>query len=190
MFEHVTVLLSFVFAIALTHLLTSTTELVWARDHVRFSGLHAVWMASAFVSIAVNWLSFGGLSKLKHWDANEVTLQLIAAVVQYYTCSLLAIRPKEEGTIDLPAFFDRQRPAIFTAFGAMIVMSLIQNYWDRDNYAGLAPNSWILENAFNLLMLILVLIGGLAKPRWLQWVAGLGFLAMTIFFLVTYALPA
>jgi hypothetical protein len=190
MFEHVTILLSFVFAIALTHLLTSTTELIWARDRVRVSGLHALWMASAFVSIAVNWLSFGGLSNLKRWDASEVLLQLLAAVVQYYTCSLLSIRPRDEGTIDVPAFYERQRPAIFAAFAAMIVLSLVQNYWDRNNYAGLAPNAWILEDALNLLMLILVVIGGWARPLWLQWVGGLGFLGMALYFLSTYALPA
>jgi hypothetical protein len=37
MFEHITILLSFVYALAVSHLLTSATELMWARDRVRLS---------------------------------------------------------------------------------------------------------------------------------------------------------
>ena len=43
-FEHVTILLSFVYAVALTHLLSSATELLIAGKRVRFSGLYAVWV--------------------------------------------------------------------------------------------------------------------------------------------------
>ena len=44
MFQHITVLFSFVFAIALTHVLSCVSKLILARDRVRFSGLHALWM--------------------------------------------------------------------------------------------------------------------------------------------------
>lgn len=37
MFEHVTTPVSFVFAIAIAHLLTRVTELIWARGRVRVS---------------------------------------------------------------------------------------------------------------------------------------------------------
>jgi hypothetical protein len=36
MFQHVTTLFSFIFAIALTHVFASISELVSARDRVRF----------------------------------------------------------------------------------------------------------------------------------------------------------
>jgi hypothetical protein len=41
MFQHVTVLVSFVFAIALTHVFSSASQLLLARDRVRFSALLA-----------------------------------------------------------------------------------------------------------------------------------------------------
>jgi hypothetical protein len=46
-FEHVTALLSFVCALALTHLLARIAELVVARERVRFSSLLALGMANA-----------------------------------------------------------------------------------------------------------------------------------------------
>ena len=38
-FEHVTALFSFVYALALTHLLARIAELIVARDRVKFSGV-------------------------------------------------------------------------------------------------------------------------------------------------------
>lgn len=41
-YEQVVMLLSFVFAIAMTHLLAGATELILARDRAVFYGLHAL----------------------------------------------------------------------------------------------------------------------------------------------------
>jgi hypothetical protein len=189
MFEHVTLLVSFIFAIALTHLLLSTTELVLGRHRVRFSALHAVWMVNAYLSLLVNWLSFWGLTALKRWTVTEVEIQFAAATIQYFTCSLIAIKPAADEAFDMPAFYQRQRPAIFTAFAAMMVMSMVQNYVDRNNLAGLKPSDWIDENLVVLPMLAASLVAGWARSRWLQWAAALVMLALILAFLHTYALP-
>ena len=60
MFEHVTILLSFVYAIALTHLLSTTTELVLAGKRVRFSALYAAWMFNAILLLLNNWIALSG----------------------------------------------------------------------------------------------------------------------------------
>jgi hypothetical protein len=67
-FEHVTALLSFVYALALTHLLARIAELVVARDRVRFSGLLALGMANAILMVFANWLSIWDLRSVKTWD--------------------------------------------------------------------------------------------------------------------------
>jgi hypothetical protein len=72
MFEHVTVLLSFVFAIALMHVLTSTSELIWARRRVRASWLQLLWMANAVISIAINWIALAPLTSIKKWTPLEI----------------------------------------------------------------------------------------------------------------------
>lgn len=190
MFEHVTILLSFVFAIALTHLLSSATELVLARDRVRFSGLHTIWMANALLGLLVNWLSLGGLVIIRHWTVPEVVLQFAAAVIQYFTCSTLSIHVRDDETLDVPRLFDRQRPVIFASFVAMAIMSMIQNYWDRNNSAGLSPTSWIGENLGVLPLLLAALIAGWARPLWLQWAAALATVGLTLWFLAIYAMPA
>ena len=190
MFEHVTILLSFVFAIALTHLLSTATELLLARDRVRFSGLHTMWMANALLALLINWLSLWGLVIIRHWTVPEVVLQFAAAIMQYFTCSTLAIRAPDHGSIDVPAVFERHRHVIFAAFASMAIIAMIQNYWDRNNSAGLSSTAWIVEDLGVLPTLVIALIAGWARPQWLQWTAGLAMTAISIVFLVIYAMPA
>jgi hypothetical protein len=190
MFEHVTILLSFVFAIALTHLLSTATELVLARDRVRFSGLHALWMTNALLLLLINWLSLWGLVIIKHWTVPEVVLQFAAAIMQYFQCSTLTIRASDNESIDVPAIFERHRHVIFAAFAATAVISMIQNYWDRNNSAGLSSTAWVVEDLGVLPALIAALIAGWARPQWLQWLAGLAMTAISIVFLAIYAMPA
>jgi len=189
MFEHVIVLLSFVFALALTHLLSSATELIAARDRLRFSGRLALWMANAVMGLLVNWLGFWGLSAVKRWTVGEITLQFSAAVIEYFTCSLVSMRPAAGERVDMTAFFERQRRPIMLAFLALMVVSMVQNYVDRDHTAGLESHEWIVENLIIAPMGLLVVIAGWARPLWLQWAAGLAFLGSEVFFLVTYAVP-
>jgi hypothetical protein len=64
-FEHVALLLSFIYVIALTHLLSSTTSLILARDRVRFSPLLALWMVLARGMLFNNWLAIGMLRSVE-----------------------------------------------------------------------------------------------------------------------------
>jgi len=187
MFELVTVLLSFVFAIALTHLLTSSTELVWARDRLRFSGLQALWMLSAALSILVNWIGLEPLHAIKQWSIAEIEIQFVAAVVQYYTCSLISIRPAEHGIVDMRAFYERERPAIFSAYTTMGVISIFQNWWDQKTY-GVSGAELLKAEGIVVVMVLLTLTAGWARPKSLQWAAVAIMLALQAYFLVEYAL--
>lgn len=189
MFENVSILLSFVYAVALTHLLTSATELIWARDRIRFSGLFVLWFVIGGLMVVINWLAFGGLSGMKHWTTLEAVLQFLSAAVQYFTCSLISIRPKEEGVIDLPAFYQRQRPGLMIAYLGLGVMAMILDYRDSAETAGLTASSWLAEDAAILPMIVAVAIAGWARPLRLQWAAALGMLALTLYFLAIYAIP-
>jgi hypothetical protein len=187
LFDHVTILLSFVFAFALTHLLSSATELVLARDRLRFSGLHALWMLNALVGLLVNWLALWGLSILKRWTVADVLLQFVPALIQYFTCSLVSIRPEADGPIDMPAFFERQRGWVGAAFAAQMIASMIQNYVYRNSTAGISGSDWIRENLLVAPMLAAAFFAGWAGPRWLQWTAGLAMLVLESYFLATFA---
>jgi hypothetical protein len=96
-FEHVTALLSFVYALALTHLLARIAELVVARDRVRFSGLLALGMANAVLLVFINWLSIWDLRSVKSWDIVSITVQFLFAIALYFLCVLVGPKTPDEG---------------------------------------------------------------------------------------------
>src|SRR5256714_10410442 len=102
MFQHVTVLVSFIFAIALTHVFSSASQLLLARDRVRFSALLAVSMVNAALGVIINWLGLWELQNLKHWSLAEVLLQLAWAIPNYFSRSLVAMPCRETGVLDMP----------------------------------------------------------------------------------------
>jgi hypothetical protein len=186
MFEHITILLSIILALAMTHILASVTELVWARGRVRFSGLHSLWMVNALVSLLCYWVSAWDLTTVKHWNGPEIALQFFPAIVQYFACSLLSMPRAGDGVLDMRAFFERQRPAIFTAFSLMWALAMMQNYADRNASAGPGPSDWIGSDLPLVFMLIATLMAGWARAVWLQWAAGVFVFGLEALFLATY----
>jgi hypothetical protein len=154
MFQHVSVLVSFIFAIALTHVFSSASQLLLARDRVRFSALLAVSMLNAALGVIINWLSLWDLQNIKHWSLGEVVLQLGWVIPNYFSCSLVAMPYSESGLLDMPAFFERQRRIIFSATLALCVMASLEIYLtatiskDGSLTTGSAPNSTGYRSAF------------------------------------------
>jgi hypothetical protein len=190
MFQHVTVLVSFIFAIALTHVFSSASQLLLARDRVRFSALLSVSMVNAALGVIINWLGLWELQNLKHWSLGEVLLQLGWVVPNYFSCSLVAMPVSESGPLDMSAFFERQRRIIFSATLALSLMGGLANYLDRNNLEGWKPNDWIGAELLllGLLLAVCAVLAGWAKPRWLQWVGVGGMFVQNIWFFVFYTL--
>src|SRR5215469_16956055 len=126
-FEHVTALLSFVYALALTHLLARIAEFVIARDRVRFSGLPALGMANAILLVFANWLSLWDFRSIKTWDIASITVGFLLAVSMFLICAWIGPKTAGEGKIDLEDFFWRQRPYFYGALLAAFILSLLVN---------------------------------------------------------------
>jgi len=188
MFQHVTVLVSFIFAIALTHVFSSASTLIVERDRVHFSWLLAVSMLNATLGVIVNWLGLWELQNLKHWSLPEILLQLGWVIPNYFSCSLVAMPYRETGPLDMPAYFERQRRVIFSATLALWAMFTIVNYVDRHNFEGWKPNDWIGAELYSLPLGICAVLAGWGKPRWLQWIGVSGMLAQNLGFFIFYTL--
>lgn len=188
MFQHVTVLVSLIFAIALTHVFSSASDLILARDRVHFSGLLAMTMLNSALGVIINWLFLWQLEDIKHWSLAEVLLQLSWVIPQYFTCSLVGMPCSEQERLEMPRFYQRQRGAIYSAYLALFVMAAVENYADRNNLEGWKPNEWIGADLLVLIMFVCSLLAGWAKPRWLQWAGVLGIFIENVWFLVSYTL--
>jgi hypothetical protein len=73
-FDHILLLFSFVFALALTHLLSRVGTLLLARKRVKFSALHALEIINAVGWVYANWLLLWDLHGIKNWDLLSITI--------------------------------------------------------------------------------------------------------------------
>src|SRR5438128_6942323 len=126
-FEHVTALFSFVYALALTHLLARIAELIVARDRVRFSGLLALGMINAILVVFANWLSLWDLHAITSWNLASISVQFLFAINVFLICVLVGPKAHDDGPIDLEDFFWRQRPYFYGALVACAVLALYAN---------------------------------------------------------------
>jgi hypothetical protein len=182
-FEHVTALFSFVYALALAHLLVRIAELIVARERIKFSGLLAVAMTNAFLMIFANWLSLWDLRSIKIWDLASITIQFLFAIVVFLMCALVGPKTPDEGPIDLESFFWRQRPYFYGAVVAITILSLIANL---DYLKTADPALFLKQNLTVLPGIVASLLGLLSHRRRAQWVAGLGILAMLITYTILF----
>lgn len=182
-FEHVAALLSFVYALALTHLLVRIGELIVARERVRFSGLLAIAMATAIVEVFANWLSLWDLRSIKVWDLGSITIQFVFAVAVFLMAVFVTPRVPGEGAIDLDAAYWCQRLAFFTTAVAIGVLAVVANI----DYLKLSnPAVFFQMNALVLIGLIPAIFGIVSRNRVLQYFAGAGFLAMNVAYVLIF----
>jgi hypothetical protein len=182
-FEHVSALFSFVYALALTHLLARIAELVVARERIKFSGLLALGMINAVVLVFSNWLSIWDLHTITSWDLASIVVQFLFAICVFLICVLVGPKTHDEGEIDLEDFFWRQRPYFYGAVVALVFLSLFANldYLKTANAA-----LFVKQNLTNLPMFIPTVVGLVSRKRWIQWAAGLCFLAMMVGYTIAF----
>jgi hypothetical protein len=182
-FEHVTALFSFVYALALTHLLAHIGQLVVARDRVKFSGLLGVAMANAILNVFLNWLSLWDLRTVQTWDLITITIQFVFAIVVFLVCVFVAPKVPDDGDVDLEDFYWHQRISIYTAILAMAFLALIANFaFLKSANAAL----FVKENLVVLTMLVPIILALASRARWAQWFAGLAFLVQNLVYAVLF----
>lgn len=183
-FEHVTALLSFVYALALTHLLARIAELIVARERVRFSGLLALGMVNAILLVFVNWLSLWDLRSVTSWDIASIAIQFLFAVSVYVICALVGPKMPDDGPIDLEEFFWRQRTYLYGAIIVCLVLALLANLDFLKT-----PNTALLvkENVGTLAILVPTVVAFASANRVVQWAAGVCLLALTVVFAIMFS---
>ena len=126
-FDHIILLLSFVYALAIAHLLSTVAKLVRDSRRVRFSALHAFWMLNALTSILANWMSFWDLRTLPSWNVASILLTFAIASLNYLQAALVCPEVSAGERLDLAAFQADQRLRIVGSFLALGILALIAN---------------------------------------------------------------
>jgi len=179
-FELVLILLSFVYALALTHVLSRIGVLVLAFNRVRFSGLLALAMLNAVVQVFLGWLLLWDFRNVQ-WDLFSILAQFVLAIMSYFICVFAA---PSDGDVDMEALYSlRRRPFYFSVL-ILYVLSLGANVTLLKT-----PEVPLLlrMNEISFLSLPPIILPLCTPNRWAQWVGGLGMLGFGILFTVEFS---
>ena len=183
-FDHVLVLLSFVFALALTHLLSRVGGLVVARKRVRFSPLLALAIVNAVAFVFENWLMLWTVRGWQHIGLVGVAVLFAFSLTMYFICAVAAPEVSDEGPIDLEAFYwENYRP-----FYGFVLLLMLESF--PVNYLYLetpTPQMFFETNIWTLPSIAPCVLALVVKARWSQWLSGLFTLAMSIAFTIEFA---
>lgn len=169
-FDFVLLLLSFVYALALGHILTRLGGLLLARERAVFSGLLALAVLNAVTQIFIGWLALWDFRDVAGWDLYTITLFFIAAILLFLMGVAVSPEAPAEGAIDLEAFYWKNYRLFYWLYvgllGAYIAICAV---YLRTSQPGLA-----LEQALgNAPYLVISLIAIFVRVKWVQWAMGL-----------------
>ena len=178
-FEHVISLLSFVFALAITHLLLTIAGLVRAWERVRLSGPHALWLFNGLITTLANWISFWDMHTLTAWSVGTIFFAFALSFVTYLQVALVCPDIPAEGPIDLERFHEEQSRRYIGAFLVTGVMALIGNVVLGD---GMNVAEWGKQNLAVIPMMMCAAAALFIRRRWVQIAAPVGLMAVWVFY--------
>jgi hypothetical protein len=182
-FDYILLLLSFVFALALTHLLSRVGELLLARRRVRFSGLQALVILNAITQVYVGWLTIWDTHSVKVWDLMTITVFFLFAIGNYFVCVAASPEMPAEGTIDMEASYWSNRRLFYGVLAVLSVVSLGTNFaFLKTTDSALFLQTDLLTLPFFLPSLLALTV----SAKWAQWASGLGLLALSISWCVVF----
>ncbi|HEX2188856.1 MAG TPA: hypothetical protein VHG51_08165 [Longimicrobiaceae bacterium] len=126
-FEFVSVIISVVIGLGLTHLLTGLVGLVQRGRQVRFYWLHLLWLALLFVSQVFLWWSLWTLQEVRSWTFFSFLLFLLLPVTLYVAAALLIPDAHGEPSPDLRAHYYQVHRAVFGTLAAFTVLLVLYN---------------------------------------------------------------
>ncbi|HTQ14120.1 MAG TPA: hypothetical protein VMH86_09610 [Rhizomicrobium sp.] len=180
-FEHIVVLLSFVYALAIAHVLTTAARLIGATGRVRFSWLHGYWMLNALIVLVMDWISYWDMHKVAGWSIASIGLVLTQSFLDYMQAALVCPEVPVEGTIDLPAFHRARGRLYIGAFAATAIMALVDNLYFG---GGFDIGEYLKQNRVVIPMIAIALSAAIFRNRWVQRIAPVLMLTVWITYVI------
>lgn len=168
-YEFILLFFSFVYAAAITHILSVAGEIIIASKRVRFSWVSAGWMCSGLLFACAWWIGLWDLHTVDAWSVGSIAFYFSVAAGIYLNARLVSPRIPEEGEIDLRAFHAHEGRKYLTAYTVLSVVTIITN-------AGLGQGGTAVQwPAQNMVIVPMTVATGLAaifiQKKWLQAVA-------------------
>jgi hypothetical protein len=177
-FDYISVVLSVVIGLGLSHLLTGAVNLIQERERVRFYWVHSVWVVLTFVGIVFLWWSIWRLRMLQNWNFVAFLLLLLEPVLMFVAAAFLVPRPSDK-RIDLREHYYKSRRGIFGAFATLTALLILQNGLNNERL-------WITADWYLLVLLALSVAGAVTAREKFHSVVVLCFAAWLIVFVAVF----
>jgi hypothetical protein len=182
-FEFIILFASFIFTLALTHLLFAATRMIRHRRQLTFSWPHALWMFNALMLLIGNWISLYDFHRMETMPIAVVATGLVFSGAQYFICALVSPDFEDGETFDLKAFHAREGRTYIVAFALLVVISLASN---AAAGFGAGVENWARQNLTVLAMVPAVLTPLFVRARWAQVAGPLALAILMVLFVPLY----
>jgi hypothetical protein len=180
-FEHVISLLSFVYALAIAHLLTTAARLMGAHERVRFSWLHAYWMLNALIVLIVDWISYWDMRAMPSWTIISILIVLTQSFADYMQAALVCPEVPAEGEIDLTAFHATRSRWYIGAFAVTTISALVLNLYFGGGYS---VSDYLTQNLAVIPLIAIALTATIFRNRWVQVTAPFLLMGIWIYYFI------
>lgn len=182
-FEFIILFFSFIYTLALTHLLFTWTRMVRHRRQLTFSWPHFLWMMVSLGNLSVNWLSLWDFRTDGSLALGTIVAGFLFVVINYFVCALVS--PDFEGgeTYDMKLFHECEGPTYIGVTLVLIATSIIINFLAGSR---LGVSNWSNENKLVVTFIIPPLLALAVKRPWAQLAAPVALLTGIISYAVIY----
>jgi len=174
-------LLSFIYALALTHVLQCLRDLWIARDRVKRSASMLIWMVAVLAFAVLSWIP--SATGTDNSSLGPVFALLLAySIGVYFVCALASPHVPEEGVVDLTAYEDRNGAGFKLLIAALMVIAVPLNYvLDHGDRMPIAR--FLVGNWFVLAVATMALVGWWRRETVVRIACASGMLGLSLFVL-------
>jgi hypothetical protein len=126
-FSYLSVLLSIIIGLGLTHVLTAAGRLIRHRDRVRFDWLSLLWAAVLLVVFVQVWWAMFGLRAHEPWTFLSFFIVLLQTATTYLMAAVVLPEEIGETGVDLRAYYDLHHRWFFGFFIVTLVVSVVKD---------------------------------------------------------------
>ena len=168
-YDFILILFSFVYAAAVTHVLSTAGEIIIASKRLRLSWLNAGWMTAALLFTCAWWIGLWDLHVVRTWGIDSIAFYFFIAAGIYLQARLVSPRIPEKGSLDLQAFHSEEGRKYLVVYALLSWVTVAVN-------AVLGQANGILQwSAQNMVIVPMALATSLAaifiKQAWIQYLA-------------------
>lgn len=149
-FDFVLLFFSFVYALALSHLLMTAARMLRHRRTIVFSWPQALWMIAALLLVIGNWISLWDFHNATTMSAGAIGILFAFSVMVYLDCALVSPDFNTDGVVNLQEFHEQQGPTYIGTALVTVVAAMVLNFI----IGGMGAQNWANQNGLVIAMLV------------------------------------